>query len=65
MQREDGWKNYRMSYGRIEPLLGGQLEKPPFRCLMGRGYHPHRNRLFDIKNLIIQSAIMMNCWKEA
>ena len=21
MQREDGWKNYRMSYERIEPLL--------------------------------------------
>ena len=24
------WKNYRMSYGRIEPFLAGQLEKPFF-----------------------------------
>ena len=30
MQREDGWKNYHMSSGRIKPLLAGQLEKPPF-----------------------------------
>ena len=35
MQREDGWKNYRMSYGRIEPLLGGQLEKTPFSMSYG------------------------------
>ena len=31
---EDTWKNYCMSYERIEPLLVGQLGKPPFRCLM-------------------------------
>ena len=35
MQREDGWKNYRMSYGRIEPFLAGQLEKPPFSMSYG------------------------------
>ena len=33
--KEDEWKNYRMANGRIEPLLGGQLKKPHFRCLMG------------------------------
>ena len=35
MRREDGWKNYRMSYGRIEPFLAGQLEKPPFSMSYG------------------------------
>ena len=35
MQREDGWKNYRMSYRRIEPLLVGQLEKTPFSMSYG------------------------------
>ena len=35
MQRKDGWKNYRMSYGRIEPLIGGQLERPPFSMSYG------------------------------
>ena len=55
MQKEDEWKNYHMSYGRIEPLLAGQLEKPPFDVLWSWGYHPHKNGLFDIKNPIIQS----------
>ena len=35
MQRENEWKNYRMSYGRIEPLLAGQLEKTPFSMSYG------------------------------
>ena len=35
MQREDGWKNCRTSYGRIEPLLGGQLEKTSFLMSYG------------------------------
>ena len=35
MQREDGWKNYCMSYRRIEPLLVGQLEKTPFSMSYG------------------------------
>ena len=35
MQRENEWKNYRMSYGHIEPLLAGQLEKTPFSMSYG------------------------------
>ena len=35
MQREDEWNNYRMANGHIEPLLGDQLEKPPFSMSYG------------------------------
>ena len=31
MQREDGWRNYHMSFGRIEQHLTGQQKKPYFQ----------------------------------
>ena len=53
MRREDGWKNYHMSCGCIEPYLVDQHGNPLFDDIRSRGCYSFRNGLSDAKDQLI------------